>query len=506
VGFVVSVYRYQQGSVIDEVTFVKSDGGSLRAYLHATPDTPEKTLNDISMTMAKRGWQIVPNSMNGMPTLEIRGFGRKAQINDILSENGWAKGKAEITADKKNKDDSRLWDKFRKRSLFLSGIAFMISDACYTIYGKEDKTPLNAAAGLAYMAGGVASSVFARRDTPDLQIKDIAGRMANYMQAQNIELPDDCALNSIVKDKHKGLIKTTDDFFRRYPAELSNTLIGLAGALIATDAIKNRVLGEASKVAITEMLKKEGSNYRKIAPNLSEDAYTAMAEKAVKKHMRFTGLSDASLGAVTMGSGAFGTFVQEKSHDPDMPKKHGLPGIWEWIQERPLLVTGIGYLVSSGFHLASALKDRKDGDSAKRDAVKWRMGFIGWTALGEVLIAISSKGHGKGVVSDKSVGDSAISLAADLIAKQPPAKQEYLIDYMSSFLGREDVLARRDIDVKDLLRTLVELVKKNPWARCKEVLPPKPAVTNELFVSPPENKWQTVVAKSMPQNSPAASL
>lgn len=465
-----SIYRYSQGSVIDEVTFVKSDGGSLRAYLHALPDTSDKTLAYISLAMAKRGWQTVPNSINGKPTLEIRGFGRKTQINDILSENGWTKGAAQVTEDKK--DNTRLWDKLRKRSLFLSGISFMISDACYTIYGQKDKSPLNAAAGLAYMAGGVASSVFARKDTPDLQIKEIAGRMANHMQAQNIQLPDDCALNSIIKDKHKGLIKTSDDFFRRYPSELTNGLFGLAGALIATDAIKE--LRSATATA----------HNKSVAP------------------------LEIALGATTMASAAFGSLVQEKAHDPDTPKKHGLPGVWEWIQERPLMVTGIGYLVSSGFHIASTIKDYTGGDSEKKTAAKWRMGFIGWTILGEVLISISSKGHGNGVVSDKSVGDSVISLSADLIAKQPPAQHDHLIDYMSGFLGREDVLARKDIDVKDLLRTQVELVKKNPWANCKDVLPPAtPAHKNELFSSPPEdNKWQAVVAKSMPQNSPAASL
>lgn len=464
-----SIYRYGQGSVIDEVTFVKSDGGSLRAYLHATTDTSEETLGKISLSMAKRGWQTVPNSMNGKATLEIRGFDRKAQVNGILSDNGWVKGKANIEPDKK--DNSRFIDKLKKRSLFLSGVAFMISDACYTIYGKKDKSPLNAAAGLAYMAGGIASTVFARKDTEDLDIKEVAGRMAKHMQAQNIELPDDCALNSIVKDQHKGIIKTTDDLFRRYPSELSNTLIGLAGGLIATDAIR-----ELRSTKTT-------AHNKSVAP------------------------IEIALGATTMASAAFGTLVEERAHDPDMPRKHGLPGMWEWIQERPLLVTGIGYLVSSGFHLASTIKDYKGGDSEKKTAAKWRMGFIGWTALGEVLIAISSKGHGKGVVSDRSVDDSIISLSAELIAKQPPAKQEYLIDYISGFLGREDVLAKKDTDVKDLLRTQVELVKKNPWAQCKEISSSKPAVKNELLSSVAEdNKWQTAVAKSAPQISPAASL
>lgn len=474
-----SIYRYGQGSVIDEVTFVKSDGGSLRAYLHATPNTPEKTLDDIALSMAKRGWQIVPNSMNGKPTLEIRGFGRSKQVTDILSENGWANGKADVEPDKK--DNSKLWDKFRKRSLFLSGIVYLAGDVAFIKYGQNDnKNKWNMAAGLAY-SGGTWSSLFAHKDSPDLEIKEIASKMAKHMQEQNINLPDDCSLKSITQDKHNGLIKITYDFFRRYPADMMNTFFGIAGALITVAGLKKAGLKDLDK-------------YSKQAAWL-----------------------DVGLGATTMASAAFGNLVEEKVHDPDTPKKHGLPGVWEWAQERPLAVSGIGYMISTMLHAASSAKEAKSLHSLgitkeskqadKKAAVIWRRIFIGSALLAEALIAISSKGHGKGVVSDKSVDNSVISLSAELIAKQPPAKHEYLIDYMSGFLGREDVLALKDTEVKDLLRTQVELVKKNPWAQCKEVLPPKPLVKNELFASTPEdNKWQAVVAKSAPQISPAASL
>lgn len=462
-----SVYKYQQGSVIDEVTFVKSDGGSLRAYLHATPDTPEKTLDDIAMSMAKRGWQIVPNSMNGKATLEVRGFGRTKQVTDILSENGWAKGKAEITEDKK--DTSKLWDKFRKRSLFLSGITYLAGDYSFIKYGlKDEKNPLKIGAGFAYFGGTLSSLLFARKDTPDLQIKEIAGRMAKHMQEQNINLPDDCSLNSIIQDKHKGLIKTSDDLFRRYPAELMNTFFAISGACIARDAYKDTKSQSRSKISAW---------------------------------------LDVGLGSMTMASAAFGNLVEEKVHDPDTPRKHGMAGIWEWVQERPLAVTGVGYMISTMLHFASTTIDMKTANKKNEESIRWRGLFVASAILSEILVAISSKGHGKGVVSDKSVDESVISLSAELIAKQPPAKHEYLIDYMAGFLGREDVLALKDTDVKDLLRTQVELTKKNPWAQCKEVLPPKTAVKNELFASPAEdNKWQAVVAKSAPQISPAASL
>lgn len=501
-----SIYHYSGGSVIDEVTFVKSDGGSLRAYLHALPNTSEKTLNDISLAIAKRGWQIAPHTLDGKATLEVRGLDRNAQVNGVLFDNGWVKGKADITADKK--DNSKIWDKLKKRSLFLSGVSFIISDTCFTIYGKQDKSPFNIAAGLSYMAGGIASFLFARKDTSDLQVKEIAGKMAKYMAEQNIEVPDNCSLKSISEDKDKGIIKTSDDFFRRYPSETMNVLFGVAGACVAAAALKNRVFANPSAKAIEEMLDKNRISFKNLAPNLSEKGYEKMAENEVRKHMKTSGWLDVGLGSMTMASATFGNLVEEKSHDPDTARKHGVAGIWEWIQERPLAITGVGYLVSTGFHTLSTIKEYKDGDSAGRKAVKWRASFIAWTIIGEVLLALSSKGHGKGVVSDKSVDESVISLAAELIAKQPVAQQSHLIDYMSGFLGREDVLAKKDDEVKDLLRTQVELIKKNPWARCKENLPDvAPAPENKIFI-PPTNKkdWQATVKSPTQESSPAFSI
>lgn len=489
-----AIYRYKN-SIIDEVTFEASDGGSRRAYLHALPGTDDKTLSDISTAMAKRGWQTVPHTLNGKATLEIRGFGRDQQVNGVLFNNDWAHGPAQIIPDKK---ETSFFNMLKKRSLLLSGLSFLISDTCFTLYGQQTNSKLNTAAGLSYLAGGVASTVFARTDTPDLQIKEIAGRMANYMREQNINVPDDCSLKSITEDKHKGLIKTSDDFFRRYPSETMNTLFGIAGACIAAAALKDKVFTkDIPEKAIAKMMDKKGAGFT-----------YQMAKKEVAKNMKSEGWWDTGLGAMTISSAAFGNLVEEKVHDPDAPKKHGLAGVWEWIQERPLAVTGVGYLVSTGCHMVSAMKEYKHGDNDAKKAVRLRGLFIAWSVIGEVILALSSKGHGKGVVSDKSVDVSVISLAADLISKQPPAHHNNLIDYMSGFLGRDDVLAMKDTEVKDLLRVQVEAMKKNPWARCETVIPAIQETGSKSALAPKANKtsWQASIKNSPQESSPASFI
>lgn len=102
--------------------------------------------------------------------------------------------------------------------------------------------------------------------------------------------------------------------------------------------------------------------------------------------------------------------------------------------------------------------------NARLKSVPWRALFVGGTLLGELLLSISSKGHGEGVVSDNTVDSSVIAVAADLIVKQPTHMQDQLIDYMAKFLGRPDVLAMKDEEVTNLLRRQVESLRRNPWA------------------------------------------
>lgn len=483
-----AIYSYSQGSVIDEIRFQQSAGGSNRAYLHANSTVSEKTLSEIAIALAKRGWQAVPNSMNGKPTLEIRGFSRASQITDELAKNNWVNGSPKIQIEKQ--DSVKFGDTVKNRSLFLSGLVYIIGDASFFHYGKKNNSPFDMAAGLSYFGGTASSLLFARKDASDLQVKEVANKMAAYMRAQNINVPDSCSVSSITNDKHKGLIKKADDYFRHYPAEMMNSFFGLAGTCIAIAAMRNKVFGKVSDTALKDMLAKE---------KISTQAATAK----IKNQMRKSGLLDVGLGSLTVASAAFGNIVEEKARDPDSPKKHGLDAVWEWAQERPLAVTGIGYMVSTMFHAASTVSDWRHADSATKKTVAWRGLFVFSNLLAEVLLAISSKGHGKGVISDKSVGNTAISLAGELIATQPARTHDLLIDYMAGFLGRDDVLAMKDKDVKNMLKTQVELMKKNPWAKCIKTLdipdpiPEKSKVTNDGHKS----NWQTVTKSSQNQNS-----
>ncbi len=461
-------YSYQKTSTIDEITFQQSAGGSFRAYLHTPPTTDEKTLSDIATAMAKRGWQAVPNSKGGKHTLEIRGFNLTSQVTDELQKNNWINGSPEVQQDLK--ESPKFTDTVKKRSLFLSGLVYIIGDASFFHYGRKNSSPFDMAAGVSYFGGTASSLLFARKDSSDIQVKKVANKMAEYMQSQNIEIPESCSVASITNNKHKGLIKKADDYFRQYPAEMMNSFFGLAGICIATAALRNKVFGKAT-------------------------------DPAVKAQMRKSGLLDVGLGSLTLASATFGNMVEEKARDPDAPKKHGLDGVWELMQQHPLAVTGVGYMVSTMFHAASTMSDWKHADSNAKKTVAWRGVFVVTNLLAEFLLAISSKGHGKGVITDKSVNNTTIALAGELIATQPAHKHNLLIDYMAGFLGRDDVLAMKDNEVKNLLKIQVELMKKNPWAKCiKHPVPSaKAPAISPISDNVYKTNWQDIARSSQNQ-------
>ena len=92
--------------------------------------------------------------------------------------------------------------------------------------------------------------------------------------------------------------------------------------------------------------------------------------------------------------------------------------------------------------------------------------FVGSALLAELMVAISSKGHGEGVVNDRSVDDSIIALAADLIAKQPKAMENALIEQVSHYLGSPNILALKDSEIAEQLRAQLSIMRDNPWAKC----------------------------------------
>jgi len=432
-----SDYSYPESKIIDGIIFRESARGAHRAYLHASTMADNNALHDAVEKLVAKGWQCIPYTFDDKPMLEVRGFARDSQLVSLLSELKLTSGQVSISENEKAAPG--FIDRLKKRSLQASGVFYGVGDAYFIGYGHKGESKLNTAAGIFYALPTPVLLAYGKNDQSSLQIEDLSRQMSKYLTNEGIKLPNECSLQSIVDDHKKGLIKTTNDLFQRYPSEFMNLSFAVAGACIAAAAV----------------------------PYLG---------KGVVKDKRLENWLNVGVGASTISSGLFAAMVNEKKHDPDAPKKHGLAAVWEWAQEKPLAVAGIGYIVSTFLHAASAKVGMRSKDPAHREAVKMRWVFVGASLIAELLVAISSKGHGQGVVSDNSVDNSVIALSADLISKQPPAMQESLIEHVATFLGRPDVMAVKDANIREKLHTQVEAMRNNPWAHAVDASPKTAAV------------------------------
>lgn len=482
------VYAYAKPSLVDEIAVVKTDGGASRAYLHASDNATPKQLYDIACKLAEKNWQCVPFTRNGKPVLEVRGFSRDGQLIDQLKANQWIEGTPTVTREQEK--PSSFVSKVKSRSLLASSLAYMIGDICFAKYGYEESSKLDLAAGILYGAGTVSSLAFGRKDQSDLQIKALSKKMSEYIRKEGVSLPQECTLDAIIEDKHKNVAQKADDFLRQYPSELLNLFFAAAGVCIAAAAYKEKVRIPASAETIAGRMEKllaESSKHADAAH--AAGGFDKLAVKLANKDRKAEGWMDVGLGSMTVVSGLLAASMKEKVPDPDAPPKHGLAAVKEFVQQKPLAIAGIGYLISTACHAVSTTIAWKSGDVQRVKSVPWRAGFIGANIVAELLLAMSSKGHGHGVVSDKSVDDTVVALASELIAKQPRRLQPILTDHVADFLGRPEILAKKDKDLRDNITRQVEAMRQNPWAMAEREADKEAGRTSVTVPDMPKS-WQ----------------
>lgn len=517
-----SVYTYPQSKVIDQVTFRTTERGTSRAYLHAPSSADSQSLQAIVDGLRSAGWTCTPYSENGQPFLEVRGFKWPTQLIKELEKNNWAQGES---AYKKSPEDYiSLKEKFKKRTLQASGWAYSIGDIAFFTYGYKGSSPLDMAAGVFYGLPTPVLIGFGKNDQSEFQIKDVAKKMRDQLKSEGVTLPPECSLDSITSDHKKGLINSAGDLLKRYPSEFMNLSYALAGACIMAAGIKHLKRGATvegirgyARNLTPHMTPEVAENWEQMmakeTPKELSDFYFAHKEardpalwkearRQAHRNNKIENWLNVGVGTFTSSSGILAASIKEKVSDPDAAKKQGLQHLWDSIKHRPLAIAGTGYIISTLLHAVSTTVAMKGQDAKHKQAVPWRALFVASALTAELLVAISSKGHGEGVKSDNSVDNSVLSLAAELIASQPAHMQNQLIDHMSHFLGRPDVLAIKDEKAAQLLRTQVEAMRNNPWVQCRASEQDKsvPTVTDALSAkSTASAAWQAkVAAKEIP--------
>jgi len=428
-------YRYGVPSLIDEIEFVPTEKGGVRAYMHASETADPALLRKTIDNLHASGSQTVPFDKEGKSVLEVRDFGKEKHLLKRLEAEGVIQGAPQM---EKGKPLS-LWDQFRKRTLQATGVTYLTGDYGFFRYNMKEADALGMVGALSYFLGTLSLIGYGRNDQSDIQVRDMAKDLQYFLTREKVEVPKDCALHTVGNPKKKNLLGSLDEFAKRYPSELFNTFTALAGVFVAASAAK--------KVRMAPL-------------HYGHDL------KALSKH-RFEGWMDVGLGTITAISGTLATIVKEKKPDPDTPPTKGFDWIWQQVQAHPLAIAGGGYTIATTCHAVSTVvaykEAKRTNDMVRLKSVPGRALFVGMAFLSEFLLAISSKGHGEGVTSDESVEKSVYAIAAEMLLKKPPQEREWHLQHIAGFLQQPDILAESYETVEKNLREEVARLQKNPW-------------------------------------------
>ena len=497
-----SYYRYSPDSLIDQIHFYANVAGGTRAYLHARPDVTAEQLAPIHDQLAKLDWKSAPHNDSGKPTFEIRGFKSKQELIDMLAANNWIKGAPAIEAS--STDHMSFGQKLRNLTLRGTGLIYNIGDVAYMTYAvQNDKharaerhkaqtiTPdgiikenaeiaakneatlarnaaidqkgfwaklfsvkghtnkavtkeimlkngaelvksarINYLAGAGYALGGITLSFFGSKDQSPYEIKETSQKVKTFLQAKGVEISPQSSLHNTTQKDQSGLLNRTAHFIRRYPSEILNFIYTGVGVALSLQSYK---------------------------------AYRVTKDPTDK--------TDIGLGVVTTISSLAGIFIKEKKRPEGAPKRTGLAGVWDWIQEKPLRATGYGFMVATAFHAHASYGKYQTGDAVARKTVIGRCVFVLANVAAEILMAVSSKGHGHGVKTDNSVSTAVLANAAETIAQQAPEKQEGLVKELAVYLSEPKVMGGKIEEIEATLRKQIAGMDKNPWARGVKTAP-----------------------------------
>lgn len=478
-----AIYHYQSGSLLDSMQILTNESGGQRAYLHAVDSASSEKLRAAKQAIRARRWKCIPIVHDGKPALEVRGFKNADELAAQLKVLGLADSPTSITPDIGDVRSQK--DKWANSTLKLAGASYLIGDSSYLYYRgapliKEWKSlskgwlggkffgGLDVVAGIGYMLGSLSLARYGSRDQSINTISAATKKVERFSRKEGAEVAPETTLAFENQEPKRSFFSKIDHFISKYPSETLNSIYVGVGLFISAAAFYHGT--------------------RPIPSNLTGDLLKT-AQKGKRNE-----LIDVGLGIVTAGSALTGLLVKETKPVEGDKKRHGFGGVIDWIREKPLRATGFGYMIATAWHGFSTYNHWKD----KTQPSKYLIGraiFIATNVFSEVMLAISSKGHGTGVKPDESIDKSVIAATAELIFRQPSEKHEALIHQYAGYMASPEVLGGKSDVIAAELRSHLDLLDDNPWT--KHYVVPKPAAS--AIVNP-------VKEQPLPEKAPGTRI
>lgn len=476
------IYRFQSGSLIDEVSIVKNDAGGFRAYLHAGNAADVTKLGSARDQLRQAGLKLTPIQFEGKACLEVRGFEKPEDFMQLLVGKGLLVGQPKQELFKEEQEKEGLGDKLNNNTLRHTGWLYNIGDVAFMTYTLKEKglykkklagseallkkalstgnqeaikthtndvaavkddlsgSKLKIGAGLGYALGGIILTGFASKDQSEKHIAKTQRKMNHFMRREGLDVSEASTSKTLTQTPRMTPWEKAKDFVSTYPSEMLNLVYVGVGALLMSASIKYR--------------------------NAPQKSYENEQQWKRRKN---TETIDIGLGMVTGSSALAGLLISEKKPDEDDKKRSGIGGVVDWIREKPLRATGYGFMVATAFHAWATARKWHKGEEEVRKTIIGRAIFVITNVAAEILIAISSKGHGIGVKADESVDSTIIATAAQTILEQPEEKRAALIERMAGYMSSPDVLGGKPAEIKENLIKAIAAIAENPWASKSQI-------------------------------------
>ena len=334
--------------------------------------------------------------------------------------------------DPKAPEEASRLSHLKDNSLKAAGYAYLIGDAALFVAGIAAKDPKtgkrnykDATVGLAWGLGGVAAAVFGNPKA-DKQLKLLNYRLGKHLREEGVQIPSDPTTAELAKKG--GVIDKVQSFLYTYPSESLNAVYAAFATLLIYSGIKS---------------------------NNNAKAVT---------------------GALITAGGLAGLLIHEKKPDPEHPAQGFVAKTCEWVQEKPLRISGTLYGLSNIGLVLTAFKAKKDHPHQKLSY--WSL-FLTATSyiFANTMLRLSSKDHsGEGDVreSRKALQNLADG-AAHVIAAQPPKAQEFLVKNITDYLSKDPMVSLSANEITELLNNKLAMVQK--------------------YSPESDNKWQKFVKK-----------
>lgn len=490
-----TLYRFDEHSLIDEVAVQHSGGSGVRAYVHAAEGADPQALVAIKNLLTQNEMKWTPMEHDGKPVIEVRSIGKNGEkLLQLLAANTFTAG---IPQQQKNPENQvSLGTKFRNNTLRLSGLFYFLGDLGFLTYGWKDsfkkgklKDPQNLLAGIFYAAGSPIITFFGRGDKSDMQLRHKSYNTLQFLQSNGVKIPDNSSILSVTYKHNSTLWRKIKSKMERYPAEITNSFFAIAGALVFWAGLRD-----------------------------GRELKTSTLPDAAKKVAKTRAQIDIATGISTMASGVISLVPEEPRKDGEQ-RSSGIAGVWQFVKEKPLRIAGALLGLSTAGHSAGSILGHKEAtrvlndpnatEEERKAAVQVKKGawgrglFAGTNLAAEGLMMASSKGHGEGVESDKSLEPSTYAVMADLIERSPAADREKVLDLVSSYLSKEEALHLPKEQIQAGILKQMEGTQKNPWLGV-----PQPALqaAEPAETAPshePSTAWRGLVGK--PESAPDIS-